>query len=114
MSVIMGAIKGRAKGSAEREDTKTKMEEKAGAEWRNGRLAVDSVLIPPGFRPTIKREGFFNQNKEVQTLEETKGGARTLETYETACCTSLWRQSGQGDMERDGLGGACALHGSRE
>lgn len=114
MSVITGAIKGRAKGSAEREDTKTKMEENAGAEWRNGRLAVDSVLIPPGFRPTIKSEGFFNRKKEVQTLEETKGGARTLETYETACCTSLWRQSGQGDMERDGLGGACALHGSRE
>lgn len=112
--MIMGAIKRRAKGSAEREDTKTKMEEKAGAEWRDGRLAVDSVLIPLGFRLIIKRQGFFNRKKEVQTLEETKAGARTLETYETACCTSLWRQSGQGDMERDGLGGACALHGSRE
>ncbi|OXB34801.1 hypothetical protein J007_05503 [Cryptococcus neoformans] len=80
MPVITGAIKGEAKGSAEREDTKKKMEENAGAEWRNGRLAVDGVLISSGFRPTIKREGFFNQKKEVQTLEETKGGARTLET----------------------------------
>lgn len=54
MSVIMGAIKGGAKGSAEREDTKTKMEENAGRSGGMGgwRLIVSS--FPLAFVPLSK------------------------------------------------------------
>lgn len=60
---IMGAINLPAKGSAEREDAKRKMEEKGGPEWRDGWLVVDGTLIPLAFRPIIRRESFLGRKK---------------------------------------------------
>lgn len=60
---IMGAINLPAKGSAEREDAKRKMEEKGGPEWRDEWLVVDGTLIPLAFRPIIRRESFLGRKK---------------------------------------------------
>lgn len=60
---LMNAIGLPAKGSAEREDAKRKMEEKGGPEWRDGWLVVDGTLIPLACRPTIQGESFFDRKK---------------------------------------------------